>query len=188
MSKRFYTRSSGHTTEADLRQELDNTFDGIFPEVAKAQKGLLRKMRRDTSGNMIQCSCVDVLTNEPDKDHPCVVCGNEGYLWDEEWIDFYKVVLRSNVGLSTNENLVKPGLMNVPLVSFYLRGTATITKEDKIVEMETNNAGVPSRPYRREYIYRINTLIDFRSDNGKIEYYRLDCNAEKRKFLNGLIS
>lgn len=187
MSKRFYTRTSGLSTEPDMRQELDNTFDGIFPEVAKTQKGLLRRMRRDTSDNLIQCQCVDILTHEPDVDHFCPVCHGEGYLWDEEWIEFYKVVLRSNVGLSSKEDLIKPGLMNVPLVSFYLRGTVELTEQDRIIELKTDNDGIPSRPYRREFLYRITTALDFRSDRGKLEYWRLDCYAEKRKFLNGLV-
>lgn len=187
MSKRFYTRTSGKTTEPDMRQELDNMFDGIFPEVAKAQKGLLRRMRRDSTDALIQCDCVDVLTHEPDKDHFCPVCHGEAYLWDEEWIDFYKVVLRSDVGLSSKEDLIRPGLMNIPLVSFYIRGTVNITEQDKIVEMVTNAAGIVVQPYRREHLYRITTALDFRSDYGKLEYWKLDCYAEKRKFLNGLV-
>jgi len=185
MSKRFYTISSGKSTEPDMRQELDNTFDGIFPEIAKAQTGILRKMRRDSLGALIPCPCVDPLTHEPDRDHFCAYCHGDGYIWDEEWIEFYKVVLRSDVSLSNQEDLVKPGLMNVPLVSFYLRGTVDVTPQDKIVELVTDRAGDPVRPYRREYLYRITTALDFRSDRGKLEYWKLDCYAEKRKFLNG---
>lgn len=187
MSKRFYTRTSGKTTEPDMRQELDNTFDGVFPEVAKAQKGLIRKMRRDTSGNKIQCACVDILTHEPDLDHFCPYCHGEGYIWDEEWVDFYKVVLRSDVGLAGNEDLIKSGNIKVQMAAFYLRGTAKITEDDKIIELVTDRAGDPVRPYRREHLYRITTALDFRSDHGKLEYWKLDCYEEKRKFLNGLV-
>jgi len=184
MSKRFYPRTYG--TEPNMRQELNNMFDGVFPEVAKAQKGLLRKMRRTSAGILIPCPCVDNLTNEPDKDIFCPVCHGDGNLWDETWIDFYKVLLRSSVGLSSNEDLIRPGIMNVPLASFYLRSTVDITSQDKIVEMKMDAEGNPIRPYRREYVYRITTAVDFRSDHGKLEYWKVDCYAEKRKFLNGL--
>lgn len=185
MSRRFYTTTSGKRTEPDMRLELNNTFDGIFPEIAKAQRGLLRKMRRTSTGDMIQCDCVDILTHEPDKDHFCPQCHGDSFLWDEEWLDFYKVVLRSDVGLSSKEDLIRPGLMNIPLVSFYVRGTVDITEQDKIVELVTDQEGVIIQPYRREYLYRITTALDFRSDHGKREYWKLDCYSEKRKFLNG---
>jgi hypothetical protein len=187
VSKRFYSTRTG-STEPNMRQEFNNTLDGIFPEVPKAQSAILRKMRRDSSDQLIECPCVDDLTHEPDLDTFCPVCHGEGYLWDESWIDVYKVILRSDKGLSTKETLISPGLMNISLVSIYLKSSVDITDKDKVVEMILDTSGTPVRPYRRKFIYRIGTIVDFRSDNGKLEYTRLDCYAEKRKFLNGLES
>jgi hypothetical protein len=69
----LYGSFSG-TTEADMRAEFARTLDGGFPEVAKGQPGLLRRMRRDGSGNLIPCPCVDPITNEPDRDRHCHIC------------------------------------------------------------------------------------------------------------------
>lgn len=178
-------------TEPDMRQEFFNTMDGKFPEIEKKQKIVHRKMRTDSSGALIKCSCVDILTKEPDKDVFCPICLGEGYLWDESILDGYKVVIRSSVGLSSKENLHGPGLSNLAYVSFYFRYNMPLTlfpnkvTPDKIVELVVDVDGNPVRPYKRETIYRIGTAIDFRADGGKLEYWKLDCYEEQTKFLNG---
>ena len=180
----FY--SGAGRTEPDMREEFNNMMDGKWPEIAKAQPIVLRKLRRDSAGKLVRCPCVDVLTGEADLDHFCPVCHGEGSLWDEHMYDGYKVVLRSDVGLASREDLIKPGLLNIPFVIFYMRSRVDITIEDKIVELVLNQAGKPVRPFKRDYLYRIGTPIDLRSDGGKLEYWKLDCYAEERKFLNGL--
>jgi len=179
----FYSSTS--STEPSMRDELDNTFDGVFPEVAKKQQAVLRRMRRTDTGELIPCPCVDELTKEPDRDTFCPVCGGEGFLWDETWLDVYKIVIRSDVGLAGKEDLFAPGLMNVPLVLFYTRSTVDVSEQDKLVELVLDDEGEVVTPYERRELYRIGTAIDFRSDNGRLEYWKLDCYAEKRKFLNG---
>lgn len=209
MSNRFY--KDNKRTEPDMRGEFNATMDGIFPEIAKAQTQILRKMQRAPTdaaedpkiakllrgrrqirdyyvpeqGYLVPCGCIDEVTKEADRDHFCPVCQGEGWLWDEIFIESYKRVLRSDVGLSTKEDVIEPGLTNIPLVIFYTRSSVPITKADKVVELWTDNEGQPIRPYRREAIYRIGTPIDFRSDNGRLEYWKLDCYNEQRKFLNG---
>jgi hypothetical protein len=168
-----------------MRQEFNNTMDGHGVEVSKKQTAVLRKMRRDDDGNLTECPCVDSITREPDRDYFCPFCWGEGYYWDEEWIDVYKVILRSDVGLSSKEDLIAPGLINIPLVIFYTRSSVDVTDKDKVIELVTDTEGDPVQPYRREFLYRIGTPIDFRSDNGRLEYWKLDCYAEQRKFLNG---
>ncbi len=78
--ERYYSRATSGInyfgaarTEPSMRDELIHTFDGNFPEIAKAQTVLLRRMRR-TSGVLDACSCVDHLTHEPDKDRFCPIC------------------------------------------------------------------------------------------------------------------
>jgi len=180
----FYPHTGG--TEPDMREEFNNMMDGKWPEVPKAQPIVLRKMRRDDSGVLVGCPCVDRLTQEPDLDTFCPFCHGERYLWDEQMYDGYKVVLRSDVGLSSKEDLIRPGLLNIPFVIFYMRSHIDITQDDKIVELILDTSGQPVRPYKREFLYRIGTAIDLRSDGGKLEYWKLDCYSEERKFLNGL--
>ncbi len=210
MSARFYKDS--RMTEPDMRAEFNATLDGEFPEIAKGQTQVLRKMKRtptDTAadnpklvkilrgrkqmrdyfvpeeGYLVPCECIDEVTKEPDVDHFCPICQGEGFIWDEIFIETYKRILRSDVGLSTKEDVIEPGLTNIPLVIFYTRSSVSITKADKVVELWTDTEGNPIRPFRREAIYRIGTPIDLRSDNGRLEYWKLDCYSEQRKFLNG---
>jgi len=148
-------------------------------------------MRTDSSGNLIPCSCVDAVTKEPDKDTFCPICFGEGYLWDEELVDTYKQVLQGAVSQSGKEQVIAPGLTNLGYVAFFFEYDLDLTEfpknkfPDKIVELIVDASGNPARPYKRATIYRIGTAIDFRSDNGKLEYWKLNCYEEQVKFLNG---
>jgi len=118
MTRRFNPYSTLRT-EPDMRQEMTNTLQGQYPEIAKKQRHVLRKMRTDSAGALIPCACVDSLTKEPDKDTFCPICFGEGYVWDELGVDGYKQVIRSSVGLASKEQLTGPGNINLAYVSFY---------------------------------------------------------------------
>jgi hypothetical protein len=60
--------------EIDLRKELEDTLYGTSNEISKGVKGLLRKMRRNSSGVLQRCACRDILTDEPDLDSYCRYC------------------------------------------------------------------------------------------------------------------
>jgi hypothetical protein len=167
-----------------MRQEFINTIEGLSPEVAKGQPGLLRKMRRNTDGSLIPCSCVHDITNEPDKDRFCPICFGEGYLWDENDIQFYRVYKESDASNIDKNNLRKPGLINQPFVVFYVRYDAEITKEDKLVELELEHDGTASDPMTRKRLFRIGNLWDFRADNGKLEYFKVFAHHDDVKHLN----
>jgi hypothetical protein len=168
-----------------MRDEMENMLDGIFPEIAKKQKALVRKFRRDSLNKRIACDCVDVVTHEPDKDTYCPFCQGEGYYWDESYIDVYKVLVTGMSEGSTNERMITPGLLNVPLMVFYIRSSVNLTKEDKLVELVLDTDGQPVEPIKRQELFRIGALVDYRSDNGRLEYWKVACFAEQRKFLNG---
>lgn len=172
-------------SEPNMRQELERTFDGDFPELSKRQWGVLRAMRRDTNGNLIPCPCVDVLTKEPDLDSFCPICHGEGKLWDEDFMPLYRVIIRSDVGLAAREEIIAPGLINIQIITFYTTWDQEITEDDKIIELNLNKDGTAVIPYKRKKLYRIGTPIDLRSDSGKLEYWKIDCYQEYRKFLNG---
>jgi hypothetical protein len=193
MANNFYTRTTGldsfftsstSGTEPDMRQELINTLDGYYPEVAKGTTGLLRKMRRDDNNILTPCTCVDSVTNEPDKDRFCPICFGEGSMWDEEEISYYRVYEGSDTMNTQKDRLMKPGLLNQPFVIFYIRYSNEITKEDKIVEIELEDDGTASEPMRRKRIFRISNFWEYRADNGKLEYYKVFCYLDSVKHLN----
>ncbi len=212
MSRRFYANTTG--TEPDMRQEMINTLDGAFPETAKKMTAVLRKMRRgtlevfpggdiespwlewntigkrhrwrtDIGTDLLLCPCVDKVTKEPDKDFHCPFCWGEGFLWDEDFFDVFKVRIKSEVGNALLEQLQGPGLITTPLVIFYTRYLELITKEDKVIELILNEEGEPVKPYFRRDLYRIGSAVDLRGDHGRLEYWKLDCFTEYKKFLNG---
>ena len=172
MSNRPLYPSSG-STEPDLRKELKNTFEGHYPEISKAQKSLFRKMRSDANGKLIKCPCIDPVTDEPDKDTFCPVCHSEGYLWDESYIDIYKVDQR-------NELIYK-----APIMVFYCISSIDITTDDRIIELVLTEDGKVEAPFKRKTRFKIKQAIDYRADNGRLEYWKLDCYEKAYKFLNG---
>jgi hypothetical protein len=179
----FYV--NGGSTEPDMRQELINMFDGKYPEIPKAQTGLLRVMRRDSNGMEIPCPCVDVVTKEPDKERFCPLCFGEGFYWDEVELQFYAIPAeRRDLSLSIKDTLEPMGLINVPTVVFYVRYDSPVHLGDKVIRLVTTVDGEIIEPQKRRDMFRINSLWDFRSDRGRIEYWKLFAHKEKFKYLN----
>jgi len=159
--------------EVDLRQEFYELLYGSATETAKGRPGILRRMRKDDDGNKIPCLCVDEKTGEPDKDTICPYCWSEGFLWDEEWVTYYKTLVSSHEGLVRKNQPNKAGMSNTPFVFFYLEYDIVPDRYDKIVEVALDTEGDISLPYTREAIYSIATAEPFRSDEGRIEYWRM---------------
>lgn len=175
-----YYSGASFQSEPDLRQELINTLEGAYPEVAKGKPAYLRKMRKDTSGVLIKCVCVDPTTGEPDKDDYCPFSLGERYFWDESEILVYK---------EESDNMDQPaskpsGLLNIPVSVFYMRYDVGITPDDKIVEMVLGTDGRALSPRRRSAVYSIRQLIEYRSDRGRLEFFKAICSREFVKFLN----
>lgn len=180
-SSSFY--NSGRT-ESSLRDEFIDTLNGTLKEISKKQIGLLRKMRRNDSNNLIRCNCRDQVSGEPDKDTPCPLCLGEGYLFDEEYVYFYQWEPGYDSTLAQKEKITSPGLLNVPFRLFYLEYSADLSYEDKLIELSLDEDGDLIEPVRRKAIYRIGSLIDHRLDNGRIEYWRIIAFRENNVYLN----
>jgi hypothetical protein len=163
----------GSGAEVDLRQEFYEFLYGSTTEVAKGRPGILKRMRKDADGDLIVCPCVDEKTGEPDRDTICPYCWGEGYYWDEEWIMYYKMLVSSQEGMVRKNSPNKPGLSNTPFVFFYLEYNVVPSRHDKIVEVSLGTTGDISLPYVRKAIYPIATAEAFRSDRGRIEYWRV---------------
>lgn len=160
----WYTSSSSGG-EIDLREELHNLLFGASDETAKGRIGLLRRMRRDSNGNLVNCPCRDEITNEPDKDYFCRTCWGMGYLWDEETITYFK----------------DDDTMRKEEVYFYLEYTVEPSDEDYIILIVRDEDGVPEAPVGREgKVYKIIKAEPFRSDTGRIEYWRCRTKIERK--------
>lgn len=161
--------------EIDLRSELSHILYGYGDEIAKGQLGILRRARIDDDGYVVKCPCFDEKTREPDKDSPCEICGGLGYLWDEEWITYYKMLIASNEGMARKNKPQLPGTSNVPYAFFYVEYDIAPSNYDKIIEVYRDSEGDPDEPFHRKDIYSIATAEPYRSDNGRIEYWRIAC-------------
>jgi len=158
------------STEADLRKEVHDMFFGNDYEIAKAHSVLFRRMRRDEDDKLIPCECVDSLTNEALP--KCPSCLSEGYLWDETWVKTRKVDVGSTVKKLVLRNMhLAGGVVDVDTVVYYFEYSIHPTWYDRIVEMVHDNEGNPVIPYRRWKIHKPQTVIDLRSDRGRIEFY-----------------
>lgn len=167
--------------EIDLRTEFYRTLYGWRDEVAKGQIGLLRRMRTDSDGNLISCDCVDETTHEPDLDSPCSICGGEGFIWDEEWITYYAAAIGSHEGFGRKDRPIEPGVERVPYKFFYFEYFVEPTNNDRVVELVRDTEGNLATPYRRSAIFPISYAEPFRSDNGRIEYWRVACSMKSVK-------
>ena len=175
-----YWSPSSLQSEPDLRQEMINTLVGRYPEIAKGKTILLRKFRHDANGSLTLCGCVDSLTGEQDKDIFCPVSFSERHLWDESRILAYHQILETN----DNQESTPAGLLSVPFSVFYMRYDVPVTEDDKLVEVSLDLDGTVSQPFRRLAVYRINQLIGFRADNGRLEFWKALCTKEFTKFIN----
>jgi hypothetical protein len=164
--------------EIDLRAEFDGFLYGAGDEIAKGQAGILRRMRTDSDGKLIECHCVDDTTGEPDKDTPCPFCDGEGYLWDEEWVTFYKLEVSSNEGFVRKNTHEEAGIINVPYAFFYMEYTVDPNRYDKVVEVQRDLDGNLVYPYQRTAVHTIATAQPLRSDSGRIEYWRVACTMD----------
>jgi hypothetical protein len=178
----YYSTST--RSEVDMRQEFINTMSGKFPELPKGQTGLLRRVRRTSSGKLIECPCVDNITREPDKDTYCPICMGMSYLWDESYILFYKTVegVDRTIGLSLQPT--QPGLLTGEIVVFYVRYDVSLDEKDFIVEINLDTEGEPVTPLTRTRLYRIAKVWEFRADYGRIEYKKIYVQKDNTKYLN----
>ena len=172
------TRVTTHGREIDLRREFDEIVYGGPSSIPHGMKLLFRKMRRDTSDNTLDCDCVDALTKEPDTENSCPFCLGEGKYWDEDWLIGFARYIGADGGMSNRQKTLFPGPTRVDYRIFYLRYDTDITYADKIVELQLDTEGDPVVPYKRETIYKPQTIVKYRSDWGRIEYIAVYCREE----------
>jgi len=166
-------------TEGSMRDELHNLIYGTSREIAKGSRGVYRKIRTTGSGNTlakVPCDCVK--QGEADKTPGCPICDGEKFLFDEVWFDYYKTEIGIDAHLALKEDFETPGIVAVPRMVFYtlynlepviINGMIN----DKIIEVKRDLEGNVVKPYERIRTYRIGSAIEYRSDNGRLEYWKL---------------
>jgi hypothetical protein len=189
----YYNRSSsqigyfGSTgagqTEPNMRQEMINTLQGSFPEIAKGKWLALRRMSRDADGKTIACGCIDRITGEPDKDIFCPFCFGTGMFFDEEYISGYRQLLDTTFSSRRRHDKTAIGDMDVPFVAFFFAYDGYITREDRVVEVVLNDDGSVQVPVKYIAVYRIDKAWDYRGDNGKLEFWKVFTHKEELKYL-----
>ncbi len=182
----FYNKGQT-STEPSMRQEMINTLDGFFPEIAKGMSFMIRTMQKDENGKLKVCPCVNPVTHEPDRDTFCPICYGEGYIWSESLANGYKVLVSGNAaGVPSALMLAsrKYGLSDIPFSIFYMRYSVNLTKHDRIIEISLDPEGNIVRPILRTQVWRPQEIIDFRADNGRAEFIKIFTSLEDIKWVN----
>ena len=162
----MYTSStSSSSKELDLRQELENFLYGAVDEIPKGRTGLIKQIRRDDDGNPIRCPCRDRITDEQDQDYYCRICLGAGYLWDERKIVYYR----------NNDSFRKVAGKNQEFEGddFFVEYDSVITTDDVIITLKLDSEGNFITPVERDKSFAILSVDHFRSDNGRIEFWRI---------------
>ena len=181
------TRSSSSSAasgrEIDLRSEFDEIVFGGPTSLPHGKQVLLRKARLDSDSIPVPCTCKDALTKEAAPS--CPFCLGEGYYWDESLETCYSMYVGADGGLSTRVRQLFPGQVRVDTKIFYFRYDTIISYRDKIVEIELDTEGDIVVPYRREAIYKPQTINKYRADYGRIEYIAVHCREDDAIRLDG---
>jgi hypothetical protein len=175
------TRMNG---EIDLRGEFDKLIYGPEGDGAgrHSYPAIIRRMRRDSDGYPTRCTCLEASGNN--QGNPgCSYCLGEGYLWDEEWVLTYSMFVGPDGGMANKYVRMPSGNVRTDYILFYLRYDKDIRPNDKIVVVRLDEDGAVelssvTNSFIRESIYKPETIVKYRSDNGRIEYFGVYCREE----------
>ena len=156
--------------EQDLRESFDNLVFGKTGNIPHNHLVLLRKRKQDSLGADIKCNCVNKLTREPNVEKNCQFCLGEGFLWVETFHRCYSSMVGADGGKANRTRRVMPGVIRTDYKIFYFKFDAKISYKDKIIEVRLDNEGNVSVPYERINIFVPETIQEYRSDYGRLEY------------------
>lgn len=168
-------RTKRFVPELDLRKQFDELISGKDGRIPHKYKVLIRNLRQDSNGKNIKCSCTDTLTSEPDQEKECRFCLGEGYIWDERFSSCYSSMVGADGGKANRNKRIIPGELRTDYKVFYLRYDENILYDDKIIELSLDLEGKVIIPYKREKIYRPETIQKYRADYGRLEYIAVYC-------------
>lgn len=184
-SKARYYNSNGQTigAEPNLRSEMTHTIDGYFPEIAKGQTVILRRVKHAADGSYLKCACRDRVTDEPDKDIYCPLCLGIGYYFEEEYIKTWMVLLDRTFAAQRRKHMIEPGIAPISTMAFYFEYDAALDYQDRIVQVELDTEGLVVKPLNYLRLFTFDKAWPYRCDNGKLEYWKVLAHEEQIKYL-----
>lgn len=166
MRRRMYKSAR----EQDLRESFDNLVFGKGGDIPHNHLVLVRKRKQDADGKDIKCNCVNKLSREANAEKNCQFCLGEGYLWNETFVRCYSTMVGADGGKTNRTRRVMPGSIRTDYKIFYFKFDTIISYKDKIIELRLDNEGGVSVPYERISIFTPETIQEYRSDYGRLEY------------------
>lgn len=165
--------------EIDLRQEFHETLFGAHDEIPKGQIVIFRRMRRKTGivypseeADLLASPAVNPYTHQgPSSNYPDNWAFGEKFLFDDQLIKIYRSypVMVENMN---NIIAISPGAIPTGVTYFYMEHWVMPSIYDKIVELVIDQDGIPVSPLKKFVKYSIKSAEKFRSDNGRICYWR----------------
>jgi hypothetical protein len=164
--------------EIDLRKEFDELVFGANGHIPHNHICLVREARLNNEGKVIRCKCTSAITHEPDPESKCRHCLGEGFIWNERIARCYSSMVGADGGKGNRTKRMVPGEVRTDYKVFYFRYDEKLSYKDKIIELSLDLEGKLVIPYKRESIYKIETIQKYRSDNGRVEYIAVYCREE----------
>lgn len=158
------------TGEKDLRESFDQLVFGKNGNIPHNHLILLRKRKVDSNNQQIKCNCVNAITLESNSENNCEFCLGEGYLWIETFHRCYSSMVGADGGKTNRTRRIMPGSIRTDYKIFYFKYDTKISYSDKIIELRLDNEGNVSVPYQRLRIFKPETIQEYRSDFGRLEY------------------
>lgn len=153
----------------NMRELLADILFGSGSNPPEGHPIILRKMRRDSAGALIQCQfSTSPRTKQEVHTSNCPVCAGEGLIWDEYWVTTYS---RHN-GIGT-EVWGFVGDVNKENYIYYFEYDVPITIDDKILEPVVDSEGVPVTPYAIDQKYSIVFAEKKKGDYGRVEFIQV---------------
>jgi hypothetical protein len=171
----------------DLRAELHKILFGDIHHPPQGHKILVRHM---TS----QCPCMiggtgsstwdsDIGEKHKEPDTKCSVCHGEGFVYSDVPYTAYRSMIGSKSGsiLASYEE-TPPGIVAIMGFNYFFEYSTPIADVDKIVELKLDlSGGLPVNNGLANQIekFKIIQLINYRADNGRVEFIRAICEREE---------
>jgi len=160
--------------DVDIRKEIKDLLEGT---TFSPQRGHWILLRRTDLAQKCDCLKMSMRSGKYRSvpDPSCKICGGMGYLYDDELHLARKVVVSP---ASVEEQLTDVGILQVPIVTYYMQYYVHPQEKDEIIEIKLTPEGDVIRPFERLDYFSIEISEPLMDVGGRIEYYR--CSVKKK--------